>query len=78
MPRTGGFRLRVGFVGGALERGEHRMDANRILGNVALLFALAVLWDDLKSGGRLDPKRRTWLLIAGAFSIAAIAGGFFR
>jgi hypothetical protein len=48
------------------------MNASVVLTNVAVLLIAAALWDDMKRGGRLEPRRRTWLLTAGIFGISGI------
>jgi len=54
------------------------MNASVVLTNVALLFVVATFWDDMKHGGRLQSKRRTWLLMAGIFAISGILTALLR
>ncbi len=55
-----------------------RMGATVILTDVALLLLVLALWDDMRAGGRLEPRRRTWLLTAGIFALAGIVTTLLR
>lgn len=48
------------------------MDARWILGTLAVIFALMVLWRLRRTGGRWDPAARTWTLIAVVFAIVVV------
>jgi hypothetical protein len=48
------------------------MNASILLTNVALLLIALALLDDMKRSGRLEPRLRTTLLLAGIFAIAGI------
>jgi hypothetical protein len=45
------------------------MHADQLMGNIAIFFIAAVLWDDMRQGNRLTPKRRIWLIMAAAFAL---------
>jgi hypothetical protein len=54
------------------------MNTGVVLTNVALLLIVAAFWDDMKRGGRLEPRRRTWLLTASIFAITGIVTALLR
>lgn len=45
------------------------MKASEILITIAILCLAASVWDDQKSGGRLTPQRKTYLLVACMFAV---------
>lgn len=44
---------------------------------IALVFALAAAWRLLRSGGKLDPAARTWLLMAAIFGFVSLLLRYF-